>query len=42
MSKLDDLMNEYCPNAVEFIELQKLAEIGTGSSDRKDSSEDGE
>lgn len=41
MSKLDDLIREFCPDGVEYRELQTLAEIGTGNSDRKDSSEDG-
>ena len=42
MSRLDDLLETCCPEGVEYKELQSLAEIGTGSSDRKDSSEDGE
>lgn len=42
MSKLDDLINEYCSSySVDYYLLQSLAEIGTGSSDRKDSSENG-
>ena len=41
MSKLDELIQEYCPNGVEYRELKLLAEIGTGNSDRKDSDEDG-
>ena len=42
MSKLEELIQELCPNGVDYIQLQDLAEIGTGSSDRKDSSEDGQ
>lgn len=41
MSKLDELINKLIPYGVEFKELVTLAEIGTGSSDRKDSAEDG-
>lgn len=41
MSKLNDLINDLCPSGVTYIELCEMAEIGTGSSDRKDSSEDG-
>lgn len=41
MSKLDELIKELCPNGVPFIELSKMAEIGTGSSDRKDATESG-
>ena len=41
MNKLDALILEYCPNGVIYTELQNMAEIGTGNSDRKDSVEDG-
>lgn len=41
MTKLDALINKLIPDGVEFKELVTLAEIGTGSSDRKDSAEDG-
>ena len=41
MSKLEKLIEELCPNGVPFIELSKMAEIGTGSSDRKDATENG-
>ncbi len=42
MSKLAELRETLCQDGVEYRELQSLAEIGTGSSDRKDSTEDGE
>lgn len=41
MNKLDELINNLCPNGVEYIELKKMAEIGTGNSDRKDAIENG-
>lgn len=42
MTKLEELINKLIPDGVEFKELVTLAEIGTGSSDRKDAAEDGE
>ena len=41
MSRLTELIDELCPNGVPYIELSNMAEIGTGSSDRKDATEDG-
>lgn len=41
MSRLEELIDELCPNGVGYTELHHIAEIGTGKSDRKDSSEDG-
>ncbi|MCF0149752.1 MAG: restriction endonuclease subunit S [Clostridium sp.] len=41
MSRLTELIEELCPNGVPYIELSNMAEIGTGSSDRKDATEDG-
>ena len=41
MSKLKDLIAELCPHGVEFKKLGELCEIGTGSSDRKNATEDG-
>lgn len=41
MSGLRELIDELCPDGVEYIELGKLADIGTGRSDRKDAVDDG-
>lgn len=41
MSKLQELINKLCPNGVEFKKLKELAEIGTGSSDKKDANING-
>lgn len=41
MSKIKELIEELCPNGVPYIKLQEMSEIGTGSSDRKDATEDG-
>lgn len=41
MSRNDELIRRHCPDGVEFVELGSVAEIGTGSSDRKDAIEDG-
>ena len=42
MSRLNGLITELCPDGVNYIILSDMAEIGTGSSDRKDACEDGE
>jgi type I restriction enzyme, S subunit len=36
MSRIDDLIQEFCPGGVEFRLVGEIADIGTGSSDRKD------
>lgn len=41
MSKLQELINKLCPNGVEFKKLKELAEIGTGTSDKKDANMNG-
>lgn len=41
MSKLQDLIDRLCPDGVPFKPLKLLAEIGTGSSDKKDAIENG-
>lgn len=41
MSKLQELINKLCPNGVEYKKLKELAEIGTGSSDKKDADMNG-
>lgn len=41
MSMIDEMVKQLCPDGVEYIELAKLADIGTGSSDRKDAIENG-
>lgn len=41
MSKLQELIDKLCPNGVEFKKLKELAEIGTGSSDKKDADMNG-
>ncbi|MDO4509607.1 MAG: restriction endonuclease subunit S [Lachnospiraceae bacterium] len=42
MSNVIELINDLCPDGVPFVELENMAEIGTGSSDRKDATEDGQ
>ena len=41
MTRLDELIVELCPDGLCYKELKTLSEIGTGSSDRKDSTDDG-
>ena len=36
MSKLDELIVALCPNGVEYIKLEEIAEIGTGSHNTKE------
>ena len=42
MSKLGEMIARLCPNGVEYKKLGEVAEIGTGSSNRNESSVDGQ
>ncbi len=42
MNKLEELINELCPDGVKKEKLKNLAEIGTGNSNRQDATEDGQ
>lgn len=42
MSKIDDLIKEFCPDGVEYKAIKYLAEVGTGSSNGNEAQEDGE
>jgi type I restriction enzyme S subunit len=37
MSKIDELISELCPEGVKSLSIAEIAEVGTGSSDKKDS-----
>lgn len=41
MSKLQELIQRLCPNGVEYKKLGEVAEVGTGSSDKKDADANG-
>lgn len=41
MGKIDELIQQYCPDGVEFKTVKSCAQVGTGSSDRKDASDNG-
>ena len=41
MGKIHNLLNCFCPKGVVFRKVKDIAEIGTGSSDRKDAVENG-
>ena len=42
MSKLDELIQELCPDGVEWTRIKDIAEVGTGSSNGNEAVEDGE
>ena len=42
MSRIDDLIAQLCPDGVEFFRVGEIAQVGTGSSDRKDAVPSGE
>lgn len=42
MSRIDDLIRDLCPQGVDFRAIGEIAEVGTGNSDRKDSTSDGQ
>lgn len=41
MSKLDELIQQYCPDGVEYIKIREIAQVGTGSSNGNEAIEDG-
>ena len=41
MSRIDDLIQELCPDGVTYRKIAEIAQVGTGSSDRKDASNTG-
>lgn len=42
MSKIDDLIQELCPKGVTYKKVGDIAVVGTGKSDKKDATPDGE
>ncbi|MFL0243570.1 restriction endonuclease subunit S [Mycobacterium sp. SMC-17] len=42
MSRLDELVAEMAPNGVPYLRIGDIAQVGTGSTDRKDAIADGE
>lgn len=42
MSRIDDLIAELCPDGVPYKAIGDIASVGTGSSDRKHATKDGE
>lgn len=41
MSRLEDLIQELCPDGVEYKSIREIAEVGTGSSNGNEAREDG-
>ncbi len=41
MSKLERLIQQYCPDGVEWIKIKDIAQVGTGSSNGNEADEDG-
>ena len=41
MSKLEELIQQYCPDGVEFVKIRQIAQVGTGSSNGNEADEDG-
>ena len=42
MSKLEELIQQYCPDGVEYHMIGEIAQVGTGSSNGNEAEEDGE
>ena len=42
MSRLDELINEFCPDGVEYKAICEFCKVGTGKSNRQDADENGE
>ena len=41
MNKIRKLLEESCPNGIEYKAIKELAEVGTGSSNGNEAQEDG-
>lgn len=41
MSKLEKLIQQYCPDGVEWIKIKDIAQVGTGSSNGNEADEEG-
>lgn len=41
MSKLEELIQQYCPDGVEYLEIREIAQVGTGSSNGNEAEEGG-
>ena len=41
MGKIDDLIQQYCPDGVEYVKLGDVAEVGTGSSNGNEAEDEG-
>ena len=41
MSKIEELIQQYCPDGVEYVKLGEVAEVGTGNSNGNEAQEDG-
>ena len=41
MSKLEELIEQYCPDGVEYVKIGEIAQVGTGSSNGNEAIEDG-
>lgn len=41
MSKIEELIQQYCPDGVEYVKLGEIAEVGTGNSNGNEAQEDG-
>ena len=42
MSKLEELIQKYCPDGVEYVQIGDVAQVGTGSSNGNEAEENGE
>jgi len=40
-TKVEQLIQQYCPDGVEFVEIGQIAQVGTGSSNGNEADEDG-
>ena len=41
MSRLEELIQQYCPDGVEFVQIGQISQVGTGSSNGNEADEDG-
>lgn len=41
MSRLDELIQQYCPDGVEYVKIGQIAQVGTGSSNGNEADDEG-
>ena len=41
MSRLEELIQQHCPDGVEYVKIGQIAQVGTGSSNGNEAEDEG-